>query len=1360
MLEVVKSLLKYIGADWVSRGTECYEIKNSYLSCKRRAYNEVYWTQSFSVYLNKYVIEKGGCMRIKATIFRGLLVFFSGLLCLASSPAISLTSVGYTPGTYMEWDYVPKSSEGESVDLKSGVLKLRTLDLHIPGKNGLDINIYRSNEFGELNITTFGVGKNWLIDIPRVIALSDSEVSGETRFACWTADFVSIKFENGETLREVGFGDNGYLKTNTKTAFKGNYIATCSVDKKITSPDGLEYIFGYERTYHLDGDDITIAYVTKIQDRFGNNIKYYYKDLQDSSSGVVQYIPRLERIRTSEGKFVNFQYESDESVLINSISYSGRSVSYRRDQGSRLVSVTDTQFLVTSYEYTSTTPMLVSKVTTSDGAHIEYSYGELSNSGAASCTAINPCPNVCEYFFISGVRYTSECYNVHVAKRRLSGSDIKTQEIDFIRNWSNSSKVDVSVVQNNYLGSSARTISYEFNRIARNKGNYDSGLMAINGLKKSEKVSVGAQLLSESIYDWGYSVGGTVACDKPFSYSYVYKDCGRAELKKSTIKLHRNGGVDEYYKEYLEYDGYGSWIQRRSYNNLSGEILYEKQTRLNDRENWLVGLPVDYLVSRNGISWGSVRKYSYHSATGSFKSLRNTEHEYGTYLKKNESYYSDGQLRKLVYNSSSHYLLFENYKNGLPQKTKVPRRYSAGEEVKYSYVNDYGEVVREIDFNGSETNFRRPLGFVEYIEYGSPWQGKEIEYDFSARTKSVISAQLQETTYWDAVGRVKTLVTKNLNDSDGDIYRTFEYDAYGNLVFESYPSSSISSSLGIRYRYSGLGERVLETHDVGGIRREWVFLSGNRIEYTDGRGASTVTKYLARGVPEYRLPTEIIFPSNAAQRIEILYNKFGNVKEIYQGSFNEKRSYDPYQLLCKISRPDTGITSFGYGGQRKVRWKAMGTTGSKSGCGGESVSDRIWYNYDNQNLLKSVRLNDGTVLQHIGRDPIGNITSLGSQSADWLYEYNRFGLVELEELSIDGEIYSIDWEYDSLAHISAVTYPGGEKVNFLPDPLGRPTKAGAYVDNVGYHPTGIVKDFNYGNGIQRSVAVDASGRMQSISDQVGGSLYLGLSYEYDEENNIASIANSLYESFSIGGIEYDDLGQLIAADTMWGSMYIDYDNKFNVIEMGITGESDYYNYSNVYSYNSDNLLTSVYGKNVNRNFQYDSSGNVVGNGQSRFQFDKFNRMVSSGRISYKYDGNNKVVRKSGGDDDYLSIYSISGRLMSRINEFNSINYVYLGDTLVAKNTIASGNHDPVAVSDEWTLDRCDDFTFNPTWNDKDVDGDTLSVISVDHPNVQILNGQALYFGGTCARGFISFSYVISDESGNTSSATVTLEVDD
>lgn len=169
---------------------------------------------------------------------------------------------------------------------------------------------------------------------------------------------------------------------------------------------------------------------------------------------------------------------------------------------------------------------------------------------------------------------------------------------------------------------------------------------------------------------------------------------------------------------------------------------------------------------------------------------------------------------------------------------------------------------------------------------------------------------------------------------------------------------------------------------------------------------------------------------------------------------------------------------------------------------------------------------------------------------------------------------------------------------------------------------------------------------------------------------------------------------------------------------------------------------------------------MASNGQSNFQYDEYNRMTGGGQASYEYDGNNKVVRKVGGAEEYISIYSINGKLMSRINELNSINYVYLNNTLVAKNTIVSGDNPPVAVNDEWTIERCESFTFNPTWNDSDLDGDTLSVISVDHPSVQILNGQVLYVGDTCSRGYIVFSYVISDESGNTATATVTLEVDD
>ena len=157
---------------------------------------------------------------------------------------------------------------------------------------------------------------------------------------------------------------------------------------------------------------------------------------------------------------------------------------------------------------------------------------------------------------------------------------------------------------------------------------------------------------------------------------------------------------------------------------------------------------------------------------------------------------------------------------------------------------------------------------------------------------------------------------------------------------------------------------------------------------------------------------------------------------------------------------------------------------------------------------KSTLSFDNSVIQDIVRDPNGNIVSLSSQNATWSYQYNSLDKVDQEALSVNGSTYVIEWGYDNLGNISSLTYPNGELVSFQPDALGRPTKSGAYATNVEYHPSGVIKSFDYGNNLSRSVDVSASGRIIKIRDfyNIGYSKpsRFNYTYTYDKEGNSIS----------------------------------------------------------------------------------------------------------------------------------------------------------------------------------------------------------------------------------------------------------------
>jgi outer membrane protein OmpA-like peptidoglycan-associated protein len=92
-------------------------------------------------------------------------------------------------------------------------------------------------------------------------------------------------------------------------------------------------------------------------------------------------------------------------------------------------------------------------------------------------------------------------------------------------------------------------------------------------------------------------------------------------------------------------------------------------------------------------------------------------------------------------------------------------------------------------------------------------------------------------------------------------------------------------------------------------------------------------------------------------------------------------------------------------------------------------------------------------------------------------------------------------------------------------------------------------------------------------------------------------------------------------------------------------------------------------------------------------------------------------------------------------------------------TVQAVNQPPVAMDDRYTVPASRDSLLNVLANDRDPDGDALSIVSFTQPNTGSIsqggNGNLVF---TPHAGFVStnFSYTISDGKGGTAPATVTL----
>ena len=135
-------------------------------------------------------------------------------------------------------------------------------------------------------------------------------------------------------------------------------------------------------------------------------------------------------------------------------------------------------------------------------------------------------------------------------------------------------------------------------------------------------------------------------------------------------------------------------------------------------------------------------------------------------------------------------------------------------------------------------------------------------------------------------------------------------------------------------------------------------------------------------------------------------------------------------------------------------------------------------------------------------------------------------------------------------------YPSNLTVDYAPNALGQPTKAGTFASNVSYHPGGAIKQFTYGNGIVHTTTLNARGLPQRILDQHGPSAtrVLDDTLDYDPNGNLFAVTDGATNRQQRGNrdMTYDGLDRLLTATSpMWngtaGYAYDVLDNLVHVV---------------------------------------------------------------------------------------------------------------------------------------------------------------------------------------------------------------------
>ena len=737
---------------------------------------------------------------------------------------------------------------------------------------------------------------------------------------------------------------------------------------------------------------------------------------------------------------------------------------------------------------------------------------------------------------------------------------------------------------------------------------------------------------------------------------------------------------DDYVVDYNEYNQYGCLIEQKHSNSFSNRQRYIKTDYQHNTSKWVLNLPTKHYLSSNSSFDTPYKETTYHSNS----LLPYHQKTMGATITSN-TYHPDGNLKKISYTGSNRYEQFDDYYRGKARKITMPcpvvnmcdtaNGSTNSTIIAKLEVNSDGSTKSVTDFRGHKTTYGyNPIGWLESVDYADTrWADKSINYqtvtingdDISDSEllpgmlrQTITQGNYEKRVYHDSMLRPIYTLERDRSQSDTARYQRTRYDYENRPVFQSFPSSGASTNVGIETRYDSLGRVTSTKRQSDNAETSIKYLSGNRKQITDAKGNITTTSYQAYGSPSYSKPTLIDAPDTSDTVIG--YNLYDQISNISQGNISESRLYDDYQQLCKVIRPETGITAMGYNSQRQPVWRALGTNGSTTSCdsGSVPISHKVIIDYDNLGQIRAENFPDITPDKTYTYDANGNLKRLQAGSVIWNYDYNTQNGLEKETLSVDGKNFVLDWSYNSLGAVNSLTYPSGLNVSYSPNALGQPTKVGNYATNVKYHSNGQTKSFTYGNGITRNVKLDTTGRIDLIND-VKSSSKVKLESSYDLNDNLSRLINWTNRAHDINNLLYDGADRLITADGKWGSGSYNYDGLGNISSRSLGSSSI------VYHYDNKNRLDHLSGT-YSYDYDYDNRGNTTDNGRFNLIYNVASHMTSANGATYTYDGNNRRVKKTKAGNHY-SVYSSGGQLLHRVNpDGKTIDSVFLGKQVVVE----------------------------------------------------------------------------------------------
>lgn len=1038
----------------------------------------------------------------------------------------------------------------ENIDLYSGNLTLRYLDISLPGPNGLNLNIWRVYNSKMVKDRETGggltflqhepyswVGMGWVVHMGRVHS--------------YDSDMPTIEFPDGKW-------ETAYVNKNGPDYVTKSFLRYNRNNHKLYFLDGTIWTFDEIRNLTYEGRTESVRLLTKIENSFGQSIIVTYKN----------GLPVLDVITDALGRTVIFNTDTNPTypklTQIKVKNYLGNDATYTYTVGTftagyyKLDSFKPPE-LTTSSTFAYNSNYELTTVNTCYGGTLEFTYAD-------------------QNFYFDGNFHATRV----VAQKRIrfvSGGLWKTWNFSY-PSYQNSEtgivivdgpEYDTSVTYNGYIAAAP----------------WKTGLM-VQKTFSDNSYSEAYEWTPQEVSVWHWvtlikDMGPATAPllqtktitklgDSSSKEEYLYERDGvkkyglatRINYFGNSLSLIKNYNTLRYYLE-----DHSSYETRNLISYVGEEKQYAhdnalvKQTQTHYYEQDYYWGAIDWIKRLRSqgelLTWDYT--YSYPAGQNDPSLIRITVDLPGTGAGTETNEYRYGVLSKVI-------------RPGSPAYTEINRTISQHDSSIVSETNQHdGTISFEYD----------NLGRIKKVDFPSPFYDITVawyqNYALITQSSNVI------TKYWDGLGR-------DLGYREGGdgiyLYSRKTLDSEGRVVEESKQSKSTTNPSPYKYLYvlNAAGQPTRITDPLG--EQTNISYAGNVKTVTDAELRETRFEYAW-------LPGLVTKLTDAEGRnANISYDDTGRLTQVvYNNARTQSYSYDGLDNILTESHPETGTMSYSYNDENNLYQKIWG-----------GITSTYAYNAGNQLTVHGT--GDETVTY--AYDSNGRVNSISS-NLGWTRNsitYNPFGSIRQEIQIIPGlGSKTLAYNYDGYNILNSITYPDGKTLSAMNNSLKAP-------ETVTFNSKSIISAMTYGhikqpenmtiagNGTTQNKTYNYAGFLATAQLKKGATILYDGAYGYDGVGNILSITSTKPTPSMNATFAYDQLNRLTSVTYTSGvgrvnSISYTYDNYGNMLSVLENGQSTVFSKT----YLSSNRI---------QGFGYDDRGNLTSADGKLYFWDNQNRL--------------------------------------------------------------------------------------------------------------------------------------------------------